>query len=58
MIYNVDDLKEWDASAEIDGKWVSARPMRMTGLEGLKDRFKTAWQVLTGKCDGVKWHKQ
>jgi hypothetical protein len=59
MIYEAEQLKKWDTDTEIEkGKWVSARPMRSSGLWGLKDRMKTAWKVLTGECDGVRWYKQ
>jgi hypothetical protein len=58
MIYNADELRKWSESAEVEGKWVSARPIRLSGLEGFIDRVKTAWQVVCGNCDGVKWHKQ
>ena len=58
MIYDADEIRNWNTDTEIDGKWLCARPMRPTGLWGFRDRIRTAWLVLTGKCDGVKWHKQ
>lgn len=40
---------------EINGKWVPARPERLTGFVGLKLRFRLAWRVLAGKADTVEW---
>ena len=37
---------------EIDGKWVPARPM---GLCSIRDRFRIAWHVFTGKLDALRW---
>ena len=48
----VDNLN--DAQAEIDNKWVIARPVAGTFI----DRIKDAWKVLTGKCEAVKFYKQ
>jgi len=38
--------------AEIDGKWVPARPL---GYYSIKHRIKAAWLVFTGKADAVTW---
>jgi len=54
-IVNADSIKKWDVDANINGKWVCARPV---GLGGLVRRFKCAWLVFTGKADVIKWHKQ
>jgi len=54
MIYSSEDIKKWDCSAEINGKWVLARPIQL----GWKDRVRTAWEVLCGRCDGLKWFGQ
>ena len=35
-----------------NGDWVPARPL---GLFSLRNRFKLAWAVFTGKYDAVKW---
>jgi len=40
---------------EINGQWVSARPIRMRGLLGLLWRLRDAWAVLTGKADAFLW---
>ena len=38
--------------AEIDGKWVPARPL---GFYSIGHRIKAAWLVFTGKADAVTW---
>ena len=50
-----DSLKKWNTDAEIDGKWVLARPL---GLDGFFYRLSKAWQVFTGKADVLTWYKQ
>jgi hypothetical protein len=41
-----------NTQAEINGKWVPARPIRIFGIwHDLKD----AWAVLTRKADAFKW---
>lgn len=37
-----------------NGKYV---PMRPAG-RGLRDRVKSAWEVLVGRADAVVWEKQ
>ena len=54
MIYKADTLKDWDCSSNINGKWVMSRPVQL----GMIDRIKTAWEVLRGRCDGLKWEGQ
>jgi|GEM_PF-1557053 len=39
-------------SAEINGKYVPARPM---GWDSIPSRVKIAWKVFTGKADAVTW---
>lgn len=39
-------------SAEINGKWVPARPY---GWDNITYRMKAAWLVFTGKADVVIW---
>ena len=41
--------------AEINGKWVPARPLPFYGLVGFKMRFRDAMKVLTGKADAFTW---
>lgn len=41
--------------AEIDGKWVPARPLPGYGLYGLKTRVREALAVLRGKADTFVW---
>ena len=39
-------------SAEINGKWVPARPL---GFSSWLYRCKAAWIVFTGKADALVW---
>jgi len=41
-----------NCEAEIDGKWVPARPV---GYYSLRHRVKAAWLVFTGEADAVTW---
>jgi hypothetical protein len=41
--------------AQVNGKWVPARPINANGL---KERFKLAWMVFTGKADALEWVDQ
>ena len=41
--------------ANINEKWVPARPLSLGGIQGFWWRFKDAWQVLRGKADAFKW---
>lgn len=41
-----------DFQAEVDGKWVPARPL---GYPSLIHRIKAAWLVFSGKADAVTW---
>lgn len=42
----------YGCKAEIDGKWVPARPL---GLDTLRSRLRAAWWAFTGKADVVIW---
>lgn len=53
-IYLADALLDWSARAEIDGKWVLARPIGYFGLH----RFRMAWMVFTGRADVLTWYGQ
>ena len=57
-MFIADEFKNWDTQTEIDGQWVLARPMKFSGLYGLRLRVKEAWQVLIGKADAVRFIKQ
>ena len=46
--------KEPQAYAEINGKWVPARPYVDTNLR-FSERLKDAIKVLTGKADAFTW---
>ena len=41
--------------AEINGKWVPARPLPGYGWYGLRLRMQAAWAVLHGKADAFMW---
>lgn len=41
-------------SAEINGKWVPARPINYK-YSSLKEKLKECWLVLRGKVDTVIW---
>ena len=51
MLYQLNELKGTRPQAEINGKWVDARPV--SGPFWL--RVKAAWAVLTGKADAFVW---
>lgn len=48
----LNDLNNHKTSANINGRWVPARPM---GLYSLKNRIKLAWMVFTGQADVFLW---
>ena len=54
-MYIADDIKNWNSQAEINGKWVLARPLPYYGFVGLVMRISDAYRVLTGKADAVRW---
>lgn len=43
-----------ETSAEINGKWVPARPINWK-YRNLKERIQEAWSVFTGKADCFIW---
>lgn len=47
--------KEEKTTANINGRWVPARPV---GLSTLSNRFYCAWMVFTGKADALKWDEE
>ena len=51
-IISVKELHSWNNDAEINGKWVPARPI---GLHSLANRIRLAWLVFTGKADALIW---
>lgn len=54
-LYTLDQLMRRNISgalAEINGKWVDARPI---GYWSFKYRCKCAWLVFTGQADAVTW---
>lgn len=56
MIYELSHLAASidRAHAEINGKWVPARPINYR-CESWWNRVKAAWLVLCGKADAVIW---
>ena len=56
MIYSLRELVEsQNNQANINGKWVPARPLMLSGFDGFTERVKAAWLVLQGKADAVIW---
>ena len=56
MIYSLRELVEsQNNQANINGKWVPARPLMLSGFDGFKKRVKAALLVLQGKADAVIW---
>jgi len=56
--YHIDELidtRSFNILAEINGKWVQARPV---GLPGIRRRIALAWDVLVGKADALYWEGQ
>jgi len=43
-----------EVSKEIDKDWVPARPINIISL---RQRFRDAWSVFTGKADALHWPK-
>lgn len=56
MIHQADDFKNWanENSAEINGKWVVARPLSYFDWT----RIKAAWLVLIGRADAIVFKGQ
>lgn len=57
QLFTADHLKEWSVFCKdkVGGKYVFCRPEDMSGWTGLKNRFKLAWGVFTGKYGALKW---
>lgn len=54
-IYNADAIKRWDVEKNGGNDyWYLARPLGMQTLS-LRQRFKVAWGVFTGRYDALKW---
>jgi hypothetical protein len=56
-MWTLENLMECASStqAEINGRWVPARPLSGYGLYGLWLRMCAAWAVLRGKADAFTW---
>ena len=57
MVYNADSLKNWSEQAEVDGKWVCARPINYQVVPFFQ-KLKIAWRGFRGKYDALEWTKQ
>ncbi len=57
MIYNADWLIEngGDITTQIDSRWVACRPCSGTFRF---EKIKSAWEVLRGRADALKWTGQ
>lgn len=51
-LVHVESILRDDTKAQINGKWVPARPGPFYSIYA---RWYCAWLVLTGKCDALKW---
>jgi hypothetical protein len=56
LIHNADDIKNYPQKC-INGDWVIARPDNYR-YESIANKTKTAWKVLIGECDAVKFTKK
>lgn len=54
MIWKLKELFEHSVSAEINGKWVPARPINYK-YRSLREKFKDAWAVFRGKAEAFVW---
>ena len=54
-IYRIDGM--FDTQANIDGKWVVARPENYK-YRSLRERLSDAWAVFVGEADAVVYYKQ
>lgn len=52
MIYTPTQLRRWDCGANINGRWIPARPLR---CDSIWYRLKIAYLVFTGKYDALDW---
>ena len=51
-MYKLRDLQEHSVSAEINGKWIPARPLQ---YRSFMEKLKEAWAVFIGKADAFMW---
>jgi hypothetical protein len=54
MEWTLKELQNLDTQAEINGKWVPARPINYR-YRSIFTRIREAWHVFTGKTDGFHW---
>lgn len=52
--YTPTQIREWNVAAQIDGKWLPARPYGFHGLV-LRMRLRAALLVFTGRADVLRW---
>ena len=58
QVYNLNDLLYQANDTQIEsksGKWI---PARGSGFPSIRNRFRLAWMVFTGKGDVLMWPEQ
>lgn len=53
-MWTLRELVDWPNEAEINGKWVPARPLNWKHRT-LRQRFREAWAVFVGKAEAFTW---
>ncbi len=53
--YTVREITEWRNFHRTDEGLIPARPMGFGGL-AIRQRFKAAWRVFTGRADVLEWN--
>lgn len=54
-IIHAEELRKWPVLKEWNGTWTACRPVSGGGL---RDRFRYAWLVFTGRADALVWFRQ
>lgn len=55
-MWKLKELLEWNSQAEINGKWVPARPLNYKPcLCPIWKRLRYAWQVVRGHAETFVW---
>jgi hypothetical protein len=54
MIWKLEDLFKNETQAEINGKWVPARPINWKH-RSFRQKIREAWMVYTGKAAAFTW---
>lgn len=53
-MWSIKELQTWSVLAEINGRWVSARPLNWKH-RAIIERLREAWKVFWGKADCFVW---